>query len=130
MNKDNFLDPTETPKDPQDIKMDKIINAHLSEDEHALTINIYDYIALLTVARENEDGQEKIDTENLINILAFLGEKYKAKTVYEASKTISERKVPENIIELWIEKDMVNSLDLNDAIREGYLDLAVKINKK
>ncbi|MFA5651976.1 MAG: hypothetical protein WC933_01290 [Candidatus Paceibacterota bacterium] len=123
MNKDNFLDPAENPKDPQDIMTDKIIKAHLGKDDEALTININDYIAMLTIAAANEKDSKKIDTENLIKILGYLRDKYKAETAYKALQIIKEKKVPINIIGLWIEEHMISEGDMLDAIKEGYPEL-------
>jgi hypothetical protein len=100
------------------------------EDEFA--INIYDYIGLLTLLAKSEPELVEMnkDTENEIKNYAFLAKEYKADNAYSALKILSERKIPTNIIELWIDEGMVHNENILIAVENGYPELSAKIDEK
>ena len=96
------------------------------------TMNINDYIAILTNEIKNTDLKEteKIGRENNIKILAYLRDKKDAKNLSDAENILKEKKVDTKIVEFWIEDGMLSYYsDFFYVIRDGYPELKDKLGK-
>jgi hypothetical protein len=106
-----------------------VIREHMGEAKNELTINISDYIAILSVLSKtklsSEVQEEKVskEIEDTIKIYVYLRDKYHAKTGYEALEMIRKGEVDERIIAVWIEEKMVDADIIHDAVKTGYPEL-------
>jgi len=94
-----------------------------------LEMNINDYLAYLTILHHTfEIEEERLRQKKRIDVIAYLRDKFNAKTFGESQLVLKEKRVDPNIVKFWINENMLDISEVESAYH-GYAELRESLDE-